>query len=35
VSILPDAAVAEDAFGDDRDHVDALDLRGDDEWGGL
>src|ERR1700693_4181370 len=35
VDLSLDAAVAEDAFGDDGDHVDAPYLRGDDEWGGL
>ena len=31
VDLHLDAAIAEDAFGHDRDHVDAIDLRGDDE----
>src|ERR1700719_2375807 len=35
VDLYLDAAVAEDAFGDDGDHVDALHLRRDDERRGL
>ena len=35
VDLHLDAAIAEDAFGDDGDHVDALHLRGDDERRGL